>query len=166
MKILFLDIDGVVNTGRNLLWLPSEMHHEAGSFMEFFDQSACHAVRTICEWTGCKVVINSTHGAYGEDHIRDRFMRVGYDISEDLYPEWVTTYPGCDDRGDAIHKHLKMLRDEYHENITHWCVIDDASVKGVEDHHVQTSSQNGIMMEDFDKACEILGKPYKGFVLI
>lgn len=166
MKILFLDIDGVVNTGRNLLWLPSDMHHEFGSFKEHIDQTAAHAVRYLCEYTGCKVVINSTHGGYGEDHIRDMFMKVGYDISEDLYINWCSGFPNDNmNREESVLNFLEELK-EAEQEVEAWCVIDDADLPKLSDHHVQPKSQNGIMMEDFEKACKILGKPLTGVILI
>jgi len=166
MKLVFLDIDGVVNTARNLLFLPNELHHGSGAFLEHIDQVSAHAIRFLCEYTGCKIVINSTHGANGEDYIRDLFMKVGYDISEDLYIRWCSGFPNENmNRGDAIKQFMNTMR-ESGEEVTHWCVIDDASLPDLQEHHVKPDSQNGIMMQDFEQACKILGKPFTGLIII
>jgi len=161
--LLFLDIDGVVLTARSFFFAREEDHFIDGKFDFVPDRHSAHAVRRIVEHTGCKIVINSTHGGWGEDHVRDMFLRVDYDISEDLCPlGWTTGFPRVvDNRSDAITKFLKKVGTS-----TPHVIIDDASLPDHVDNHVKTNPEEGITMANFREACVVLGKPFEKVFLL
>jgi len=159
LKLLFLDIDGVVVTQRSH-WLPTV--YSGGEYKDSVDPVSAHCVRKIVEHTGCRIVINSSHGEKGEDHIRDLFITVDYDISEDLCYEPITKFPHGYSREEAILEHIQMLKRFYNEDISHWCVLDDSKLPNMMDYHVQVSSSDGIMTKDYKQVCLILGHPVRG----
>jgi len=78
-KILFLDVDGVINTYRAIL-----------SGLEGFDPVSCALVNNICELSQAKIVICSS---WREDRTRTEFIKIldGCGISSvHLHGDWAT----------------------------------------------------------------------------
>ena len=69
-KILFLDIDGVLNTER---WHKKmmESHAPKDSFGYDFDPEAVANLRRIIEATGAEIVISSSWKGYGMDGLQE-----------------------------------------------------------------------------------------------
>lgn len=59
MKVLFLDIDGVLNSKRTLVAFDAYPHSFDGRDMERFDHVAINLVRRLCDVTGCSIVLSS-----------------------------------------------------------------------------------------------------------
>lgn len=171
IKLLFLDIDGVVNTGRSMTFLdkPAEKN-DNGDFIWNFDPMCALAVRKIVQHTGCKVVINSTHGG-DEDLLREMFLKVGYDIAEDFFIRWSTGYPNNNmERAESIRECIRNIEhpdNAFPCNVTHMCVLDDFDMrKSFSWRQVLVDPVEGITYKDFLQVCEIFEKPFKEIVLI
>jgi hypothetical protein len=67
-KVLFLDIDGVLNTSATMLANPGKLS---------FAPSASIALQKILSDTGCKIVITSTRRRAGLDAIKQAFCENG-----------------------------------------------------------------------------------------
>lgn len=59
LKILFLDIDGVLNSGRSQMAFDGYPHSFRPGCMAQFDQVAIGLVRRLCRETGCSIVLSS-----------------------------------------------------------------------------------------------------------
>ncbi len=72
MKVIFLDIDGVLNSTRSAVGLGNYPHSLDAKGLALFDPVAVGIVKRLCSETGAKVVISSTwrrqflHGQIGE----------------------------------------------------------------------------------------------------
>lgn len=151
MKIIFLDIDGVVNCMHTKQKLRGII---------FVDPRKIQLIKNIVDATGARIVLTSTW-RFGwhdiEEHInspnasdfislRDEFNKIGLDFfdkterSDDGY------------RGKEISKWL-----ENHPEVTNYVVIDDdTDIKPHGLNFVQTSWQKGICQNHVRKAIKIL----------
>jgi len=60
MKILFLDIDGVLNSGRTLAAFGGYPHDFSSQGMGKFDPVAIGLIQKLCIQTSCEIVLSST----------------------------------------------------------------------------------------------------------
>lgn len=167
MNVLFLDIDGVLITTRSLMLFPRHYHYRNGEFETMPDPLSIHAVRHIVQHTGCKVVINSTKAALGEDRIRDVFMTAEYDVADDLSCHWRTQFPHEGfNRSESINEYVKI------HGIENWCVIDDDDLTRLHEvwfdreFHVKTNPDDGITIDNVKEACRILGNPMRSIISV
>lgn len=156
MKVIFLDIDGVLNSTRSIAGIgPSNPHHVTELGHGNWDPVAVGLLRRLVEETGAKIVISSTwrlgkepgffvkafeaHGWQDAPVIgcttwgRHESGRRGYEIANWLEGHDVDAYVIFDDDADMLDGQMKRL--------------------------VQTSFNYGLCFEHYSKACEILGKP-------
>lgn len=151
-KILFLDIDGVLNSSRSAI--ASHGHYPwsvKAEELHRFDAVAVNLIRRVCEETGCEIVLSSTW-RNSEDWIN---------IGPKLMIPIIDRTPN------------KRLLENRGQEIAHWlyskpkvkkyAIIDDDSDMLVHQlpFFVQTSFKNGMMIEHYDKLIEILGKVSK-----
>ena len=106
MKILFLDIDGVVNCART---------YKAGTSNFPLDPYMAFLVARIVEATGCKVVLSSSWRYHEEsaEQVRQRVVDF-IDVTPKLN--------GLTSRGTEIDKWL-----EAHPEVTKYAILDDNS---------------------------------------
>jgi hypothetical protein len=64
MKVLFFDIDGVVNSERSSLALGGYPHDFSEADMARFDHVALGLIRRVCRVTGAVIVLSSTWRIY------------------------------------------------------------------------------------------------------
>lgn len=155
MKIIFLDIDGVVNC-----WGTKE---RAPSKVIGVEQRLITYIKEIVDATGAKIVLSSTWrkdwafnllNGKDWDYLREEFAR------QDLYFFDYTPSRKDSHRGREIEKWLEDT--EY--DIYSYVVIDDEMFDIWElhgGHMVQTSSIDGITPHDVDMAIKILNKEIK-----
>lgn len=143
MKYIFLDIDGPMMSGRCYF-----------SKRGRWDQLAVDAINRLCDETGAKIVFNSTHNIIG-----NLIGTAEYEGIRSEYIEGKTVYPqGGISRLKAI---LHFLSDN---PATHWVALDDAPIE--HNNAIAVSPENGLLVEDYRKACDLLGSPSKFMVLI
>jgi hypothetical protein len=153
LKVIFLDIDGVLNCDRT--WVLRDRSIEYGNHFEYTHSSidiyAVALVNKLAEETKAKIVVSSSHRIYFRNEFAElnRYMQyIG--IKDNIYG--VTPYLGTR-RGHEIALWLKE-----HEEVTHYVILDDDSdmLVGQMKNFVQTDGQLGFQVPDFNKAMEIL----------
>jgi len=140
MKIIFLDIDGVL--------IAFKWFKERKKFQNF-NPECVNALKHIVEQTGAKIVISSTWRIYPYDwkylfkaHGLDPNLMVGHTpILSDI-------------RGEEI---LAWLRDLDWGEVESFVILDDYDEMGdLKDHLVLTDGKIGLTMQDAQRAIEIL----------
>lgn len=112
-KVVFLDIDGPMIPVKAYM-LPGQT-----TSATIFDPCATSLLLRILEASGAKIVISSTHGKRGKEHIGRVFAQNGIDLSH-LHNDWVTPRKMSSAR---IHEIQWWL--DAHPEVTHYVAIDD-----------------------------------------
>lgn len=138
MKIIFLDIDGVLNVFSNM------------ALGVLLDQTRVAMMRLLAESTNSKIVVSSTWRRH-KDCI-DRLCDFG--LSRGLFhDDWRTTLDDLECRGDQIQLWLNE-----HSDVTNFVIIDDDSdmLESQMPHFVKTSMEAGFTNKHFQQAVGIL----------
>ena len=174
MKVIFLDIDGVLNSRDNLNALTchrrsnariNDVTYKSNStiktrdcFGQLFDERCCHWLGYIIEMTGAKIVISSTWRYSGLDFIRDLWQ------SRNLPGEIIGITPSaishqdtynCTCRGDEIKSYI-----DENKMIEKFCIIDDDNdmLNDQTQFFVRTDNQFGLCREKALEAIKILNE--------
>lgn len=144
MKILFLDIDGVLNSTRTCVAFggyPMELYH-----LEAFDQVAIRLIRRLCDSAGVQVVLSSAW----------RLTHDFKDVGKTLELPIIDRTPSlCGARGLEINAWLAA-----HPGVEQYAIIDDDPdmLPSQQNNFVQTSHQEGMNFADYQKLCAIFGE--------
>ena len=137
-KILFLDVDGVLNNYRT-----------GGIFT--VTKSKLRLLQQIVERTGCEIVLSSTWrlNVMGELDVLKKKLWYRKLTIADVTPK----FNGM--RGEQIQSWLA-----HHPEVTAWCIIDDDSdmLDSQSLNFVQTDGMVGMTAEDAEKVIKILGE--------
>ncbi len=146
MKILFLDIDGVLTSGR------VHLAYRKGGIWTDFDPIGVSALLKVCE-TGVKLVISSTWRKF-PDHLWREMEK--NDLKQYVYfPDWKTTDLGYNpatgsdyQRGDEIKEYLGR-----HPEIDSYRILDDNSDMDAlpSKKLILTDGENGITTQNILK---------------
>ena len=151
-RIIFLDIDGVLNV------IPSSYDKYGGVFHKHFE----HNLAKIIDITGAKIVISSTWRLSGLDIMKE--MWESRNIAGDIID--ITPYVDGMSRGEEI----RMWLEENGRNVDSYCIIDDDDdfMEEQMDFFVQTSGNKhhtdcidigyGLTIECANEAINILNK--------
>lgn len=152
-KYIFLDIDGVLNTGRNDYLEPERFGHH-------FDNEAVMNLRKIIDETNAAIVISSSWKHMGEKRILE------------IWDDW--NLPGkvigCTPGGWGDNKtrgeEIQAWIDVNSKETCPYVIIDDMeaeiAIKGQFLHWVQVVPHCGITAEDAEIAIRILGSTDEG----
>lgn len=157
MKVLFLDIDGVLNS------VGSAIYHNRNYCAGKFEESSLLKLDPICcsnllyileEVPDLKIVVSSTWRKYKE--LLSDFNRILDDLGINTYEKVTGTTPVSEDgyRGYEIDSYLKD-----HPEIKDFVILDDDS--DMEPHMnrlVKTDSRNGLTFADAEKVIEMFGE--------
>jgi hypothetical protein len=163
MKVVFLDVDGVLNAGRRV--------NKGTMGFELIDWALPHAIvhiNRITRVTGAKLVISSTW-RIGKTikELRQMFAEVG--IEGDIVGKtergpcsWHVNrgYPNCAEghRGGEIADWLRNYKAINGEDIEAFVILDDDSDMGdLSDRHIKTAYDRGITRRECDRAIQMLG---------
>ncbi len=158
-KLLFLDIDGVLNNGE---WMKDHKDERRAAaegdawWLAMIDEEAVKLLNQIIERTGAKVVISSTWRLRHAPEDMQRLLNAKGFIGEviDRTPRGVETkvlrdgawfgpkmslYP---QRGEEITYWLHLNRDRLTESIKFAVIDDNSDMKGVHDRFVKTYWQH------------------------
>nr|UWF95896.1 MAG: HAD domain protein [Bacteriophage sp.] len=154
MKIIFLDIDGVVSTHR-CQWK--------------LDPEKMELIKRICDATNAKIVVTSSWRGYNLKQTIENLVDLEREAGHQpfLYPELIV---GCTDRMYSFKHgnrdtHFSLPRgceiERYcfeHQEIESYVILDDGSDMLLEhkDKFIQTHALLGISEEDAKKAIAIL----------
>lgn len=159
MKVIFLDIDGVLNCRTS----KSYCHDDKCGLITGIDSDKVKRLAKIVEATNAKIVLSSdwrvgwekyyttrkpSHAKYLDNHLKKKGNLTIFDKT----PLFHSGYW----RGEEILTYLRS-----HPDITNYVILDDTffedfSIKGIEEHLVLTSHSVGLTDTDCEKAIDIL----------
>lgn len=125
MKIIFLDIDGVLNHEAFY-----KERHEIQCGWEHpyseIDPKAVNNLNTLCDETGAKIVISSTWRHSGLEYCREVLERMGFTGEIiDITPSSPTRFRGLEIL-DWVKSNEELIGDRYF-NFTEYVILDDDS---------------------------------------
>lgn len=159
-KIIFLDVDGVLNSWEWFKKLEEESYNE--DFISFgINPESVQLLNQIVEKTNAKIVVSSTWRInYFQDllNLLDRYDFIGQVIGK-------TDTSHCYDclRGNLILKWIKdnqnVIGCNYHEYIN-YVILDDSSdmLLWQKDNFVQTNVETGLTQKEVDECIRILNQ--------
>jgi hypothetical protein len=135
-RVLFMDIDGVLNSQRTVEATGSYPHSLETSQLGLFDWIAIGMLRKLCEQEEVGIVLSSSwrHGQKPGDFVK------AFDL-----PVFAFTPDLMDCRGIEIQQWL-----DNHPEVEHWAIVDDNSDMLVSQavHFVQTYENDGLTYEN------------------
>lgn len=137
MKILFIDIDGVLNS------------YDTPSGMYCMNKNKIRMIRGIVEDTGCKIVLSSS---WRKDYRALVVAKRNFKYKKiDLYD--TTIKSDLESRGHEVQKWL-----DEHSDIDSYCIIDDVHdfLPNQWKRLVLTDPSIGITEKNCEVACQIL----------
>lgn len=158
MKIIFLDIDGVLNSARSCIATGDIPRGLGKEQLDFFDPIAISLIKKICS-QGVQCVLSSTWRL--NHHFKDVGSFLGLPIIG-ATPSGgkIRTDSGFElelasSRGVEIDK---WLNENKHLNIEKYIVIDDDSdmLDHQKKHLVQTIHDDGLSFKNYLHACKLL----------
>lgn len=145
MKVLFLDIDGVLNSRRTVVATGGYPHSFDGECRSRFDWIAVRMIRVLCEKEDASIVLSSSwrHGTHAVHECANGLDLPIFDKTPAL--------PGV--RGEEIQDWLNR-----HPEVTHYAIVDDNGdmLESQRDHFVQTDEAEGLSFADFKALQRIL----------
>lgn len=144
MKILFLDIDGVLNSTRSCVGLGYIPHDVKPKDLPYFDQVALGLVRNLCTETGAQIFLSSSWRILHDV----KHLGVALDIPIiDKTPVLNTI------RGKEIAAWLSDRND-----VQRYAIVDDDSDMLPEQapHFVQTNCEDGLLWGHYKRLMELL----------
>lgn len=145
-KVIFLDIDGPMIS--SLMILVNRM----ASFQREFPSTAIAAMNEVCERTGAKIVLNTTHNRpiRGVMNIDDALVNQGLDAEHLHSSDRHTKYPEIQ-RDIAVNEWLHR-----HPEVTAWVAFDDARFTDKE-NLIWIDPDTGITVPHLNAAIDQLG---------
>jgi hypothetical protein len=161
MKVLFLDIDGVINTvggelGLRYCYGIDPMEESPNKYSIPFDPACLYYLRTIVEDTKCKIVISSTwrHGETVETMQEWFKCPVIKNAIIDKTPSFTSlSHPELKDRKGRVQRgeEIKWWLDQ-HPEVTRYAVLDDDTDMDIVDKNFfKTCSWDGLKKDIANK---------------
>lgn len=151
MKVLFLDIDGVLNSREWYLFNKDEIALESGLMyrhQEELDPKACALVEELCVEFNLAIVISSTwRRLHSLSEIQKMFATRG--LSAPIIGATPQLRSGY--RGQEVDEWLYE-----HPGVTHYVILDDDGDFGPHQPLVKTDNEYGVCYRDIDKARKYL----------
>jgi hypothetical protein len=162
-KVIFLDIDGVLNTK----WWYTQMDRNTpkDKYGYTFDPRSVANLKKIIDETGADIVISSSWKSFGLSELEEMWQdRELPGKLIDITPNSVSDEMLLN--ADLDHMELFHIRgmeikewlDKHGKNVSHYVIIDDMDnfLPEQKSHFVQTDPEVGITEEDADIAIKIL----------
>ena len=162
-KVIFLDIDGVLNTG----WWYSQMDGNTpkDKYGYAFDPRSVANLKKIVDETGAEIVISSSWKSFGLSELEDMWQERGLPGKLiGITPNSVTDEMLLN--ADLDHMEIFSIRgmeikewlDKHGKKVSHYVIIDDMDnfLPEQKSHFVQTDPEVGITEEDANMAIKIL----------
>lgn len=142
MKILFLDIDGVVLPGRAYM-LPNQTK----PIVKVFDPCAVAMLNQACKKQGRKIVVHSSWIRYWDDeelNVKDHIINQGID-PDHFHEDW-----SCDKnlhwRYDRVSEWLAR-----HPEVDDYVIVDDEPENNGRGLEVKERYKDHLLLTDFDE---------------
>lgn len=149
MKVIFLDLDGVVNSLRSAIAF-GNYPHELPKDRRLFDPVALGLVRRICKETGAVIVISST---WRRSHHKDV-------LKKSLNLDIIGCTPAFNSPDTRRGHEIKEWLDYRGPQVEKYCIIDDDSDVLNEQlpFFVKVYGDAGLSAQNYQEAIKILGK--------
>lgn len=163
-KVIFLDIDGVLNSN---FW--NDSHQREISDGTLVDEEKIKILASLVKRINAKIILHSGWRFWFDDELKplgtEAERLVEMLAKEELFIDGVTPDLTTEEirrtkkfslvKADEIRLWLKL-----HNDITGWVVLDDLDLHSVqtEQHQVKTDQTIGLTLEDIEKAEKILLK--------
>jgi hypothetical protein len=166
MKVIFLDMDGVLNNRQFLVSLGNPRSYEHDWLIDSCDNEAVKRLNSIVEATGAKVVISSSWRLMrGKDSMQNILNASGF--KGEVIGCTPTRYDLQDakkeeKRGTYIKKWIsdqKTYKPNELFELEAFAILDDldpSNFEGLEEYHVHTSYESGLLDNHIEQAIEIL----------
>ena len=152
MAILFLDIDGVLNSSDNdyamcELWKLDKANKSRDEFGTLFDERCVRWLKWIIEKTGCKIVLSSSWRGVGLNTIqlmwemRDLPGEVVDITPTDVSIEIINKYEATNNEADRGYEIQEWIDNNNPEK---YCIVDDDNDMLEHQHFVRTSKSTGL----------------------
>ena len=165
MKIIFLDVDGVLNNNIFLKKRRIILKENKGIYIPRLDDKNFIALKTLVERTNAKIILSSYWRYYFDknlmpnnnglhNHGKDLTLKLRkHNLS--LKDKTSTDLTRFQKRGDIIKEYLHT-----HEDIDNFVILDDDNImkEFTDTNLVQTKPEYGLTMSDVKKAENILNK--------
>jgi hypothetical protein len=140
-KILFLDIDGVLNSEEFY-----KNSFNSGEHLNRFDPSSVSFIKALVEEFSLKIVISSTWRFGAVDRLMHELKR--NKLLNYLYPDWFTPVIHPVHRGTEIKFWLDL-----HPEITDYAIIDDDEniLEEQKNNYVKTCLHKGMTIEHYNR---------------
>lgn len=145
MKVIFLDIDGVLNSSRTCLAFGGFPHSFENDHLSRFDRVALTLIRRIAKAAGAKFVLSSSW----------RILHELEEVAQGLDLPIIDKTPSlAGNRGQEIQHWLNQ-----HPEVESYAIIDDDSdmLESQKPYFVHTMHSDGFMWKDAERLAEILG---------
>jgi hypothetical protein len=168
MKVLFLDIDGVLNSAKFFKARKEEAEWDAQveRFESFaptdiekwatvmIDPDAAHLLfRLLAEHQDLRIVISSSwREAHPIGRIREIFEFAGHIVIAERIIDRTDISSGAASRAELITAWV----DRFYAEITEWAALDDITLEGIEERHVKTTWATGLQPAHIAKLRELL----------
>ncbi len=164
-KVVFLDIDGVLNTK----WWYTQMDRNTpkDKYGYAFDPNAVANLKKIIDETGADIVISSSWKSFGISELEDMWQDRGLPgkligITPNTVSDEMLLSADLDNmelfsiRGTEIKEWLT----KHGKHVSHYAIIDDMDNMLTEQrlHFVKTDPEIGITVDDAEKAIMILNQ--------
>lgn len=152
MKVIFLDIDGVLNSTKTCVatgGYPMELSHRAA-----FDWMAIKLLQRLCDSSGVQIVLSSAWRKHC------KFQEVAAAFELPIIGATQNSSPDGYQRGYEIRDWLRG-----HPEVTQYAIIDDDPDMLDEqmEFFVHTNGHEGMTWDNFAKLCTTLGEsPFAG----
>lgn len=146
MKVLFLDIDGVLNSWRTSLAFGGMPFNIIGADRAKFDEVAVRLIAAICKRAGASIVLSSSWRQ------EDYWDRIGDALGLPIVDRTPQVFGAT--RGDEIAMWLGG-----HPEVIRYAILDDMADagEGHDDRFVRTSMKEGFTYANAEKVAELLG---------
>lgn len=144
-KVLFLDIDGVLNSERSCYALGGFPHAFDAKNKAMFDWVAVGLIRRLCEDADTSIVLSSTW----------RILHSIHECANGLdLPIFDKTPGGGGNRGKQIQEWL-----DAHPEVTHYAIVDDDGdmLESQRSRFVQTDFRVGLSLDNYGQLKRLLG---------
>ena len=154
MKVIFLDIDGVLVTRSHLtVLLDNGMKSTDSMGRHVFDPKCIDNLKKIVDATGAKIVLSSTWKVFGWEMFQLLWKE------RNMPGEVIAFTPNKNNRGTEIDDWMNGTIRFQHPNVESFVIIDDDIhdlLIGQFPHIVHTTFEHGLTSGDVDNAIRIL----------
>ena len=174
MKVIFLDVDGVLNSERSTLAGGARLrsgNYENDPYYKKFthatiDPVACDLVNRVIREIDAKIVLSSTHRMHFNDGpdkldlIKDYLTYLGVDGDACIgYTERLHAKRGAE---------IQLWLNDHGQEVTHYVILDDSS--DMLDHQmpffVRTDPDVGVSSENYRTMTRLFGQEDTGIVFL